>query len=165
MSVAAVRVDGRLVHGQVVETWLPALEVTRVLVVDTEAARSTLSQAAMRMALPPTVELSIVTADAVDWPEATSGDARTLVLVRSVDAALAVDRAIDLATLEVPLNVGMVQHTAGRRPITGGIHLSGEEIDALTTLAERGVRVELRSLPTQPPLSADEARTRFSKAG
>jgi len=165
MSVAAVRIDGRLVHGQVVETWLPALEVTRILVVDAEAAHSTLSQAAMRMALPPSVALTITAPEAVDWEEARAGTGRTLVLVRTVAAAVEVDRGLDLRAHEIPLNVGVVQHTPGRRPITSGIHLSSDEVEALSGLAGHGVRVELRSLPDQPPLTVDDARARFLKAG
>ena len=117
------------------------------------------------MALPPRVELAVTAPAEVDWDEARSGAGRTLVLVRTVAAAVTVDTGLDLAAHEIPLNVGVVQHTPGRRPITSGIHLSGDEVEALAGLAYRGVKVELRSLPDQPPLTVDDARARFLKAG
>lgn len=165
MSIATVRVDSRLVHGQVVETWLPALEVSSVVVVDGEAAHSTLSQAAMRMALPPQIDLKVVADGDVDWAALAEGPGHVLVLVRSVQAAVEIDGALDLAAHHIPLNVGVVQHTPGRRPITAGIHLSGDEVDALDELAARGVEIEVRSLPNQPPLGAEDVRARYVKAG
>ena len=37
-GVALIRVDNRLVHGQVLEAWLPALDAHGVLIADDEAA-------------------------------------------------------------------------------------------------------------------------------
>ena len=36
MSITAVRIDGRLVHGQVANLWTPSLGVTRIMVVDNQ---------------------------------------------------------------------------------------------------------------------------------
>ena len=49
--ISLVRVDNRLIHGQVVEAWLPHLKVSRVVVADDEAAQSPLIRAAMGMAV------------------------------------------------------------------------------------------------------------------
>ena len=48
--ITLVRVDNRLIHGQVVEAWLPHLKVQRVVVADDEAASSPLIRAAMALA-------------------------------------------------------------------------------------------------------------------
>ncbi len=48
--ISLVRVDNRLIHGQVVEAWLPHLKVSRVVVADDEAASSPLVRAAMSLA-------------------------------------------------------------------------------------------------------------------
>ena len=46
-GVALVRVDNRLVHGQVLEAWLPALDAHGILVADDEAAGNVLAVAMM----------------------------------------------------------------------------------------------------------------------
>src|SRR5262249_57994578 len=52
-GVALLRVDNRLVHGQVLEAWLPALDAQGILVADDEAAGNVLARSAMALAIPP----------------------------------------------------------------------------------------------------------------
>ena len=53
-GVALVRVDNRLVHGQVLEAWLPALDAEGILVADDEAAGNVLARSAMARSTPST---------------------------------------------------------------------------------------------------------------
>ena len=57
--ISLVRVDNRLIHGQVVEAWLPHLKVGRVVVADDEAASSPLIRAAMGLAVSNNVSVDI----------------------------------------------------------------------------------------------------------
>ena len=63
-GVALVRVDNRLVHGQVLEAWLPALGAHGILVADDEAAGNVLARSAMALAIPPKVSFQVVRVDA-----------------------------------------------------------------------------------------------------
>lgn len=165
MGVAMVRVDARLVHGQVVETWLPFLRATAIAVIDPATAASPLAQAAMRMALPPEVDLEVLAPEQTDWTALAARPARTLVLTGTIAGAREIDRHLGLAAADVPLNVGVVQHETGRRSITAAVHLTEAEVGILSELAAGGVRVEVRSLPSQPALGVEDVRARFAKAG
>jgi len=57
MPLSLVRIDDRLVHGQVVEGWVPHLKAQQVLVVCDSAAADELQVALMRLALPDAVGL------------------------------------------------------------------------------------------------------------
>ena len=59
-GVALIRVDNRLVHGQVLEAWLPALDAHGVLVADDEAAGNVLARSAMALAIPPKVQFQVL---------------------------------------------------------------------------------------------------------
>ena len=59
-GVALVRVDNRLVHGQVLEAWLPALDAHGILVADDEAAGNVLARSAMSLAIPPGVVFEVL---------------------------------------------------------------------------------------------------------
>src|SRR5207249_7297405 len=92
-GVALIRVDNRLVHGQVLEAWLPALGAHGILVADDEAAGNVLARSAMALAIPPKVSFQVLRVDAAadllkpggKGPQAS----RTLVLLRDVRDALA----------------------------------------------------------------------------
>ena len=60
MSVALVRIDDRLVHGQVVIGWIPHLNATEILVVSEAAAKDPMQRALMEIALPEGVGLKVM---------------------------------------------------------------------------------------------------------
>ncbi len=55
MAIALLRVDDRLVHGQVVEGWVPSLKVDLIIVVSDAAVADPIQSALMKMAMPPAV--------------------------------------------------------------------------------------------------------------
>ena len=65
--IALLRVDNRLVHGQVLEAWVPRLGARRIVVVDDEAAANPLALAAVTLAVPGELAAEVLPVDAVDW--------------------------------------------------------------------------------------------------
>ena len=159
MTVALVRVDNRLLHGQVIEAWLPVLEADRIVVADDEAARNRLMRAALEICVPPGTDLAVTP---VEEAGVHAADARrTLVLVREVRDAV---RARAAGLRFRSLNVGNVHHAPGRRLITASIYLASDEVASLEALAAEGVEVDLRAVPTEAPLRVGEARARYERS-
>lgn len=160
--ISLVRVDNRLIHGQVVEAWLPHLKVGRVVVADDEAAESPLIRAAMALAVPSAVEVQIQPLDGCDFGALGQDGTRTLLLVRDVAAAThARERGLALEQL----NLGNVHFAPGRRQVTPSVFLSPEELHALEALARGGVRVEARAVPNDRPLELPELQQRLGAGG
>jgi mannose/fructose/N-acetylgalactosamine-specific phosphotransferase system component IIB len=159
--ISLVRVDNRLIHGQVVEAWLPHLKAERVAVADDEAASNDLIRAAMGLAVQPSVQVLIQPLDQVPFG-ALAGDAvRTLVLVRDVKGVLqAQARGLELRRL----NLGNVHFATGRRQVSPSVFLSPEEMEGLKMLAQSGVEVDARGVPAEKPVTFAEMSERFSKA-
>ena len=162
MTPTTLRIDSRLVHGQVVEAWLPALKADRVVIVDDAAAESQLTRAAMRLALPPEITLTVVGPDEAGL-EILDGEHRPLILVPDIQTALRLVDRLDSSAADLLINVGVVHHAENRRPITPSVHLSQEELDMLSGLSARGIAVEVRGLPSHPPISVERARESFEK--
>ena len=161
MSIVQTRIDSRLVHGQVLEAWVPALSIRRIVVADARTAGDLLARAAMEMAIPPEVELVVGAPEAIDWRSISEQAGNTLVVVPSVDAARDLLRFLDMPKAGILLNVGVVQAGEGRRQVLPGIHLSRGELDELEEMAGQGVRVEARGLPTHRPLDLAQLVQRF----
>lgn len=164
-GVALVRVDNRLVHGQVLEAWLPALDAHGILVADDEAAGNVLARSAMSLAIPPGVVFEVLRiAAAVELlkpggkgPRAT----RTLLLLRDVRDAVALHEG----GVPMPqLNLGNVHFAAGRKQVSPSVFLDAGELSALEKLAEAGTRVEVRAVPSEKPLALPELKARFAAA-
>lgn len=156
--IALVRVDNRLIHGQVVTTWIPHVRADEVVVVDDEAASSSLMRAAMSLALPHEVSALILRMDEVDWARLSASPRRILVLVRDVaQATAAVKAGADVRHL----NLGNVHYLEGRKPVSPSVFLSAEELEALEDLARRGVEIEARAVPADKRTSLPELEARM----
>jgi PTS system mannose-specific IIB component len=161
-GVALVRVDNRLVHGQVLEAWLPALAAHGILVADDEAAGNVLARSAMSMAIPPKVSFQVLRVDAAadllkpggKGPQAS----RTLVLLRDVRAAVELH---DKGVLMPRLNLGNVHFGAGRKQVAPSVFLDAQEVADLERLAAQGTAVEVRAVPAEQPVPLSEIKARF----
>lgn len=162
--IALVRVDNRLVHGQVLVTWVPHLCAARLVIADDEASRSPLARAAMTLALPPGLEASIEPLGAVDWQALASSAAPAVVLVRDVVDLERACHAGLTPKVASSLNIGNVHYTLGRRQITPSVFLSADEFEVLRRLAAAGFNIEARALPSDVPVVFTEIARRFAAA-
>ncbi len=60
-DVVDIRVDDRLIHGQVAGLWTNRLAATRIMVIDDEVANDNAQKELLRMVAPASVNTSIIT--------------------------------------------------------------------------------------------------------
>jgi PTS system N-acetylgalactosamine-specific IIB component len=160
--IALVRVDNRLLHGQILETWIPRLGIQEIVVADDEAAGSDLARAAMTLCVPRDVLVRVLAVKDVPWAELASAPRAALVLVRDV-AALHAARGVGLSPALVRrVNLGNVHFGPGRRPVTPSVFLAAPEIAALRALAAEGFEIEARAIPSEPPTGLDDIERRYA---
>ena len=162
--IALVRVDNRLLHGQILETWIPRLGIQEVVVADDEAASSELARAAMTLCVPADVPIRVVQVKGVAWAALAADRRKVLVLVRDV-GALAAARAGGLSPALAPrVNLGNVHFSPGRRAVTPSVFLAGPELETLRALAADGFELEARAIPSEPPAGLAEIERRYREA-
>ncbi len=149
MGVTLLRVDDRLVHGQVVEGWVPHLRADLVVVVSDAAAADPVQGALMKMALPPSVGLLVLALDgaaaALSAPAMTAR--RALVLVPGPGEALAL---LEAGLTVDRVNVGGLHFTVGKVQLGRALFLDEKDKASLRAIAARGVKLEGRPLPSDP---------------
>jgi PTS system mannose-specific IIB component/fructoselysine and glucoselysine-specific PTS system IIB component len=149
-----VRVDDRLVHGQVVVGWGGALRLRRIVLVDDAISTSDWEQELYRMGVPDGMEIEFTSvADAAGgfgrWD--AEGE-RTMLLVGDV-ATLVRLSAVAAVTR---VNLGGIHQAAGRRERLPYVFLSDAEAEQLETLAARGVAITAQAVPTAAPVPLAE---------
>lgn len=162
--IPLVRADNRLLHGQILEAWVPRLGVDEVVVADDEAAGSTLARAAMTLCVPPDLPVRIERLGDVRWDELAAAKDRILVLVRDVES-LTRARAAGLTPAMAPrLNLGNLHFGPGRLPITASVFVTRDELAAIRELAEAGFDIEVRAIPSEPPAGMADIERRYAAA-
>lgn len=149
MAIVLLRVDDRLVHGQVVEGWIPYLKVDLIVVVSDVAAADPIQAALMKMALPTAIGLLVLKVAeapaALASPQAVSR--RILVLVPGPEEALGL---LEKGVVVDRINVGGLHFTVGKVQLGRALFLGEKDRKALRDIAARGVRLEGRPLPSDP---------------
>lgn len=144
------RIDNRLVHGQIISTWLPRHRLQTLLVASDTVPSNTLQMTMFQMCTPPDARFEAMPVDdAAAWLQQKSfGKSRTMVLIETVQ-----DAARLFAAHPFPaLNIGNVHHAPGRTAVTPAVYLGPDDLKLLSQLAARGVRIEVRSLPDETPV-------------
>lgn len=146
-----VRIDNRLIHGQIIETWLPYTGAKIVIVAEDSLARDDLQQEIMALAIPQTVESYFVTieklADEVDRLSGVAEESSILVLFAN---CLDAKRAFDCGFGFTMLNVGNVHYSPGKKQISPSVALSDDDESCLKQLSKRGVELDFRCVPNDP---------------
>lgn len=152
MSLRLVRVDDRLIHGQVVTIWLKALGARRIIVVDDRTANDAFLREVLELAAPAgtPVEIHDLASGTERARELLADDEPAFLLVRSPVTALRLREA----GVEFPLlNVGGLGAGPGRKPLYRNISASPEELEAMRQLEAMGTRVELRIVENDRPVA------------
>ena len=147
MPLVLLRIDERLIHGQVVLGWGSRLSPDRYLVVCDELAESEWEQDLYRLALEEGQEADFVTVEGgrARLEEWRSDPRRSILLTRDVRSMRELGRGGALQGEEV--NVGGIHHAAGRHQVLPYVHLSEDEEADLLRIAEEGALVSARDLP------------------
>ncbi|HET9596608.1 MAG TPA: PTS sugar transporter subunit IIB [Anaeromyxobacteraceae bacterium] len=149
--ISLVRVDNRLLHGQILECWVPRLKARRVVVADDDAAASPLAQAAMCLCLPPDIPAEVLPLASVDWPALAASPDPVLVLMRDVAGVTRAAASGLTPALAPRVNLGNVHYAAGRRAVTPSVFLTEGEMRAVEALVGQGFEVEARAVPSDTP--------------
>jgi PTS system mannose-specific IIB component len=162
--IVLVRVDNRLLHGQILEAWVPRLKVQKVVIADDEAAASPLALAAMTLCVPPDLPIVVKPVRDVDWAALAGEPSRALVLFRDIDDLNRARSAGLNSTLAPNVNVGNVHFAPGRLAVTPSVFLGGHDLEALRLLQGAGFAVEARAIPAETPTGMAEIERRYAAA-
>ncbi|HET6982703.1 MAG TPA: PTS sugar transporter subunit IIB [Myxococcaceae bacterium] len=158
--ISFLRIDNRLIHGQVVEAWLPGLKVARVVVADDEAAHSPLMKVAMGLAVPPELEVDILPLRDTPFGPYAADKVKTLLLLRDIQGLV---EARKLGLPQTRVNLGNVHHGPMRKAVSTSVFLNAEEMEQLKRLHEDGWDIEARGVPSERPVTFSEMVERFGK--
>ena len=150
-KIAALRVDDRLIHGQVAMTWTKQLRVQGIVVANDDAANDNTQKMALKMAVPAGIKVLIKPVDeairVLNDPRAAK--MRILVLTRTVKDALKVRKQV--GEIEF-LNVGNVGRFDGvdaseKQLLSPTIMLTDAEVKALRELVEVDPKTCIQQVP------------------
>jgi mannose/fructose/N-acetylgalactosamine-specific phosphotransferase system component IIB len=156
MPAVLVRIDDRLLHGQVLVAWAQALRPDRIVLASDEVAGDPLRRAVYATLPQEDYEVVIETLEeaARDLRGTSRGGKRVLFVCGSPAEAR---RLHELGAQLSHLNVGGLHYGEAKKQLLAYVFLSRQDVDDLRLLMSRGVEVEARDLPGSRGVRLDGA--------
>ena len=104
--ISLLRVDNRLIHGQVATGWISKSGASKIVVIDDKSAANEMLRDVLELATPPGIALEVYSvAQAVDaWKQDEFGGGKVMVIFKSIPGAFeAWKNGFAFAELQVPL--------------------------------------------------------------
>lgn len=135
-EIVNIRIDERLIHGQIAATWVKALNATRIMVVDADAAKTEIQKIALKMACPPEVKLSILAPEkaAENLASGKYEADRILMVMKGTSTLKALhDTGLEMDTV----NVGNMSGKEGTRPIKKAVNITPQDEAIFRSLLDK----------------------------
>ncbi|MCX8583775.1 MULTISPECIES: PTS sugar transporter subunit IIB [unclassified Gilliamella] len=147
--IKLLRVDHRLLHGQVVVSWFESMDANTILVANDVVANDELRKSAIRLAKPEHAKLVMKSID--DSIEAINSGAtdkyQMLIVVESVADAEKLIRGTQGKITS--LNLGGTKPREGTKNYSKTINLTDLEADLLTKLQQDGIDIYIQQIPSE----------------
>ena len=157
-----IRIDNRLVHGQILEAWVPFIGASRIVIVSDEVVGDLLRETVIRMAVPQQIETHIFGIEEFSQGHVYKKylEEKSIILFQSIDDLL---DACHLGFRCKSLNIGNAYAGNGVYHPTPSISLTEDHVKGLFSLADSGVKIELRCVPRDRPVDFVRAGRAFIK--
>ena len=145
MKISFVRIDDRLIHGQVATVWVKTYACNRIMCVSDEVAQDELRKQLVLQVAPPGLKAYIVPVakaiEAFNNPKYDSFETFFL-FTNPTDVLRMVEGGIPFDSI----NLGGMRYVEGKTQISPAVSVNEQDVDSLKKLHEKGVKLEIRQL-------------------
>ena len=154
MAVEMIRIDDRLIHGQIVTAWAKNKQINKIWIVDDGVSKDEFVKGIMQLVAPSDKELIISGLDEMPsiLEKLDNDSPRVLILVKFPSTAEAIFKA---GVKHRELNVGGIGAGPDRQKLFKNISASKEEKEKLKNIQDMGVDLFFQVTP-------DERKTEFT---
>ena len=148
--IKLVRVDHRLLHGQVAFTWVKMIGTDCILIANDSVAKDELRMSALRMAKPDNTKLVIKSIeDSIKAIKSGATDKYNLFIIcESIKDAYELAKHIDSIK---KINLGGTRVGDEKKQISLAVFVSEKDCDLLRKMNDRGIVMEIQMVPNDTP--------------
>ena len=151
MAVCAIRIDERLIHGQVATLWQGSWSCHRIMVIDKQSANDPVLKSVLKIACPAGVKLSVLEPEkaAANLLSGKYGNERITIVTKKPQCI------VDLHDLgyqiQVPITVGNMSNDHTKKRIAKNISVTEEDVKNFRLLNDLGCTLVSQMVPSDVP--------------
>lgn len=158
-DVGLVRVDSRLLHGQVVTRWIGQVDAREVIIFDDELAKDEFMIEVFQMAAPSGVQLIVKSVDEVASFLMNRDLKNSIILFKNIPMLLKGMKADSQIT---KVQIGGIGGGPDRVVVFKNITLTKDEYISLQDLSSKGVKIYLQTVPEEKEVKLTDISNKFN---
>lgn len=147
-GIIHVRIDERLIHGQVATMWTNTIKATRIMIVDDGVVKSEIEKTALKTAVPSGVKLSILT---------TQGAIKNILAEKYVGQKVflivknprVLKELVDGGVTLPQINVGNMSTKKDSKQIKKSVSVTKEDLENFDYFVKRGIKLTAQMVPSE----------------
>lgn len=148
MSISLIRIDDRMIHGQVVMTWIGYTKSQAIYLIDDVIANDDVQKELILLVAPSNVVVKIFSVDeAIEnydlWKDSNQ---KTMIIVRTPQVLLELLEA--KLKLEA-INIGGIGSSPGKKKLYRNISISSQERETLNAILDYGQTLYIQVVPSE----------------
>lgn len=153
--IKMIRVDHRLIHGQVGFTWTKFLDADCILIASDALIEDDLKMSAMKMAKPSGIKLVMKTIEtsAKALNSGVTDKYKLFILCESVEDMYQLVKKVP--TIQ-EINLGGMKNGTDRKQISKAVHLSEQDISRIKELSLEGKKLTVQLVPDDPAIDIEK---------
>ena len=145
-----IRIDDRLIHGQVATTWLKFYEIEQVIVISDKLADDEIQKTVLEAAAPEGLKVHLFSTDQFTSVYKKSPIKRRTMLIYTNPQEIL--RCLLGGVKIKKVNVGGMKFAPGKQKLTKAVAVSEEEKKAFQELVKSGIDIEIQMVPNDKAL-------------
>lgn len=152
--IKVVRIDHRLLHGQVIFAWTKSQGIERIIVIDNDAAGDDFKKMSLKLSKPADIKLSVFSVTQAKERMEKINKLKSNTMVIFGDVLQASEIIPDLNGI-TEVNYGGVKNRPDTKRYSNAVFLNDEEVRSSQRLKEQGITLFMQQVPTSKRESLD----------
>lgn len=152
--IIQLRVDDRLIHGQIAVVWSKHFGTTHMVVANNQAANNDVQKMTLKMATPSGIKVLIRSVEEAIkvFNDVRTKDVKMFVLTDCIKDALRIAKECDVQSINVA-NVGRFDNSENKVKLNSDVSCNEEELAALKEVASLDIETIHWVIPSQSKVS------------
>ena len=149
MPVTHVRMDNRLIHGQILVEWNAYLKIDHLIVTNDKVANDPMQVTLLKAVTPIGAKVSVLTIkDCVEYCLSPDAENESIFIITKLpeDCLALLENGLKIDTL----NLGNQAFVRGSKKLSNNVYLTEEGVKALKEIHEKGIKLTCRTHPPEP---------------
>lgn len=154
-NILVARIDDRLIHGQIVTSWIRSYPITNILIIAEDLANNQLMQRIYKSVAPEGIEVTVVNnQDAIDYLNKPDEKTENLMLLAKIPDVF--EALIEAGVPLTKVVLGGMGSKPGRETLIRNISVNEAERESFRRLIQKGIKVVYQMVPVDKEIEIEK---------